>query len=415
MFQDNRIDKVEILINQKRYVEAQKLIVELLKEDASDIFLHEKLVLVNLKQDKIDQANTAVEHAIGLSPNNAYLFYLKCRICIEKDNLKDAEIYINKAIEIEPYSADYVAQLANIKFHVKQFEISLEIANRALQLEPDNLLALNTRSSALSKLNQKDESYNTIQGALREDPNNAYTHANFGWNLLENGDPNKALEHFKESLTINPNFEYAQSGMLEAIKAKNPIYRFFLKYTFWMSNMTSKYQWGVIIGFYLLVNGLKSVAKNYVVFEPFISPIVLILTIIAFSSWVITPISNLFLRFNKYGKLLLDKNEKMCSNFVALCLVIFLIGIISIFVLSDERFISLAVFGFAMIPVINTVFTIEKNKKIFIIYALIMALSGIISIYLTFLTGKLYGVFTCVFILGFVAHSWIANYLAIEK
>ena len=32
---------------------------------------------------------------------------------------------------------------------------------------------------------------------MREDPNNSYTHANYGWGLLEKGNHKKALEHFK--------------------------------------------------------------------------------------------------------------------------------------------------------------------------------------------------------------------------
>lgn len=119
-----------------------------------------------------------------------------------------------------------------------------------MEIDAENLSALNARSTALNKLNRKEESFETIQDALREDPNDAYTHANYGWGLLEKGHHKEALDHFKEALANDPSFEYAQLGMLQAIKANNPIYRVFLKYSFWMSNLTAKYQWGVIIGFY---------------------------------------------------------------------------------------------------------------------------------------------------------------------
>ncbi|MCH5600269.1 hypothetical protein [Niabella ginsengisoli] len=61
------------------------------------------------------------------------------------------------------------------------------MADKALEIDAENLLGLNMRSSALVKLNRKEESFETIEGALRNDPNNAYTHANYGWGLLENG------------------------------------------------------------------------------------------------------------------------------------------------------------------------------------------------------------------------------------
>ena len=90
--------------------------------------------------------------------------------------------------------------LANFKLSRKKYEEALEIANEALEIDAENILALNTRSTSLLKLNRKEESFETIEGALREDPNNAYTHANFGWGLLEKGDHKKALEHFREAL-----------------------------------------------------------------------------------------------------------------------------------------------------------------------------------------------------------------------
>ena len=83
----------------------------------------------------------------------------------------------------------------------------MELADRSLEIDAENLLGLNTRSTALLKLNKSEESFSTIEGALREDPNNAYTHANYGWGLLEKGSHKKALEHFKESLKHNPNFD----------------------------------------------------------------------------------------------------------------------------------------------------------------------------------------------------------------
>src|SRR5690606_13738189 len=131
--------------------------------------------------------------------------------------------------------------------------------------------------------------------------------------------------HFKESLKNDPNFDYAQYGMMEALKATNPIYKLFLKYAFWMNNLTSKYQWAVIIGFYIGFRIIRSISENNEALQPFLTPLIIILALVAFSTWVITPIGNFFLRFNAYGKFLLDKDEKMSSNFVAAS---FLISII---------------------------------------------------------------------------------------
>lgn len=370
---------------------------------------------VYLQQDKFENANSIIENAIGLSPDSPHLFYIKSRLAIQQENLSEALKNINQAIELDPYDADYFALLANIKLGRKQFEEALETANKALEIDAENLLALNTRSTALNKLNRSEESFETIEGALREDPNNAYTHANYGWGLLEKGDHKKALDHFKEALSNDPTFDYAQSGMLEALKATNPIYRLFLKYSFFMSNLTEKYQWGVIIGFYLGFRALKTIARNNEALQPYLLPLIIALALIAFSTWIIAPISNLFLRFNKYGQLLLDKKEKMSSNFVAISLGAFIVGLLLYFALADEKMLTIAVFGFAMMLPLGTMFSPSKNKYGLLIYTIALALIGLIAIGLTFSTGEIFNLMTVVFTFGFVAFQWVANYLLIKE
>jgi tetratricopeptide (TPR) repeat protein len=415
MSDDSRLSKVEILIQQKKFEEAGKILSDLLTESPNNIDFLSLLAEVNLQQDKIDIAYNIIDNAIGLSPDASHLFYIKSRIAIQQENLNDAEININQAIELDPYDADYFALLATIKLGRKKFEEALQTAERALAIDAENLLALNTRSTALNKLNRSEESFSTIEGALREDPNNAYTHANYGWGLLEKGDHKKALIHFKEALSNDPTNAYAQSGMLEALKAANTVYRMFLKYAFWMSNLTAKYQWGVIIGFYLLFRVLKTVAQKNELLQPYLNPLIVALAIIAFSTWIIAPISNLFLRFNKYGKLLLDKKEKMSSNFVAASLGIFLVGLLLYVVLSDEKMLTIAVFGFAMMLPLGTMFSPTKSKYGLVIYTIALAAVGLLAIGLTFTTNKMFNLMTVVFIFGFIAFQWVANFMMIKK
>lgn len=415
MQDDNRLSRVGILFQQKKYVEAERVLKDLLSEDPNNIHFFSLLAEACLQQDKYDVAKDIIVNAIGLSPDSSHLFSIKSRIAIQQNNYEEAEQNINQAIELDPYDADYFALLANIKLIRKQYKQALEWANKALEIDAENLLGLNARSSALLKLNRSEESFETIEGALREDPNSAYTHANYGWGLLEKGDHKKALEHFKESLKSDPNFEYAQSGLVEALKANNPIYKAFLKYAFWINNLTAKYQWAVIVGFYLGTRVLRAIARTNEALQPYLTPLVIALAFLAFSTWIITPISNLFLRFNTYGQFLLDKKEKMSSNFVAGSLLTFVVGILAYLILSDEKFLTIAAFGFAMMLPFSVMFSDSKPKNALLIYSIVMAVIGIIAIGQIFMTGELFNLLTVIFIFGFVAFQWIANYLLIKE
>jgi tetratricopeptide (TPR) repeat protein len=412
---DNRLSRVEILLQQKKYAEAEQILKNLLTEDPNKIHFLALLAEVNLQQDKPDVAKRIIDNAIGLSPDTPHLFYIQSRIAIQQGNYDEAEKNIKQSIKLDPCDADYFALLASIKLARKQYEQALELSNKALEIDAENLSGLNTRSSALLKLNRSEESFNTIEGALREDPNSAYTHANYGWGLLEKGNPKKALEHFKESLKNDPNFKYAQLGILEALKAGNPIYKAFLKYAFGMSNLTAKYQWGVIIAFYFGTIGLRTIARTNEALQPYLTPLIIALAFIAFSTWIITPISNLFLRFNAYGQLLLDKKAKMSSNFVAGALLTFVAGGLSYFILSDEKFLTVAVFGFAMMLPFSVMFLNAKPKNALLFYSIGMAVVGVLAIGQTFLTGELFNLLTVIFIFGFVGFQWVANYLLIKE
>jgi tetratricopeptide (TPR) repeat protein len=415
MIDDPRLSKVQILINQKKYSEAGQILKDLLAEDANDIHYLSLLAEVNLQQDKLDTARTIIDNAIGLAPDVPHLFFIKARIALHGEKYDEAENLLKHCIALNPYEAHYFALLASIRLSRKQYQEALDLANKALEIDSENLPGLNTRSSALLKLNKVEESFQTIEGALREDPTNAYTHANYGWNLLEKGDHKKALMHFKEALKTDPNYSYAQSGMVEALKASNPVYRLFLKYAFWINNLTAKYQWAVIIGFYVGYRILRGLAQSNEALAPYLMPLTTGLAIIAFSTWIINPISNLFLRFNPYGKFLLDRKEKISSNFVAVSLLVFIAGISLYFILNDERFLGPGVFGLAMMLPLSVMLMPSKPKNMLLIYTIGMGLVGILAIAVTFSTGNVFNMLSTVFLVAFIAFQWVANFMMIKQ
>ena len=411
--EDNRLAKVDILLQQNKLVEAKKILNQLLSEDPNDVMTLTLLSNIYFRQDKFETATELIDKAIGLEPNNPHFFYLKATFAHQQDKAAESEKNINHAIELDPNNAHYFALSSTIKIFKKQYSEALKMADNALAIDPTNLFALNTRSTALKKLNRGEESLKTIEGALREAPNSSYTHANYGWALLEQGDHVKALTHFKQSLVNDPTSQFAHSGMMEALKATNPLYRAFLKYAFWMANLTSKYQWGILIAFFLAFRMLRSISEKNETLQPYLTPLIILIALIAFSTWVIQPLSNLFLRFNRYGSVLLERKEKISSNFVAASLAVSVIGTLLYAVLSDQKYLTIAVFGFGMMIPFSVMFLPTKHKNSLLIYAAIMAVIGISAIVLTFLTGELFNVLTPIFIVGLVTFQWVSNYLLI--
>lgn len=412
---EQTLNRAEILVQQQRYQDAEPLLRQLLAAEPDNLQVLWLLAEIQIATNALKEAHELIDSMMALAPDHPHPFYLRARVLVKQEKMKEAVESLEEAIALDPEDADYPALLATIQVWRKRYEEALEQADRALELDAENILALNARTTALQKLNRTEEAHRTIEGALREDPNNSYTHSNFGWNLLESGDHKKAREHFREALQHDPNNEHAQQGMVEAIKATNPLYRGFLKYSFWMSNLTSRYQWGVILGFYIGMRLLRALAASNEWLRPFLTPLVVLLAIFAFSTWIITPLSNLLFRLHPYGRFLLDRQERLASTFVGISLLVSVAGWALYAFSGQEPWIALGALGMTLMVPLGNMFAVSKFRYALLLYPLAMLLTGILAVAQALQSGILFNGFTLAYIIAFMLYSWVANFLMIRQ
>jgi tetratricopeptide (TPR) repeat protein len=169
---------------------------------------------------------------------------------------------------------------------------------------------------ALVKLGRKEEAGHTIDVALTRDPDNAVTHANMGWALLESGDPEKALHHFQEALRIDPTSEWARSGIVEAMKARHIIYRWMLGYFLWMMRFSPKVQMALLFGIVIGNSVLANLAEKIPLLRPLKVPIIVCYLLFVLMTWIAQPLFNLILRLNRFGRLALSREQIVESNWL---------------------------------------------------------------------------------------------------
>ena len=173
------LKRAEILLEQERLDDAEEAIREGVSIDPTNpnvMILQSRLLF--LRTEYAESLNF-IDNALVFAPNNSNIHYQRSRVFVPLDNYQEAENSIAEAINLNPDEAEYYAFWAYLKIERKQYEKALELANQALGIDAENLLGLNLRSQALLKLNRKEESSRTIEGALKEDPNNPYTHTNY--------------------------------------------------------------------------------------------------------------------------------------------------------------------------------------------------------------------------------------------
>jgi tetratricopeptide (TPR) repeat protein len=412
---DTLLQRARQLLETGRVKEAEKELRNLLTQDPNS---PEGLALLSICRSELgfkDDAVTIIQSAISQQPDNDYFLYLQALFFLKQDKPKEAEKSIRNAIAFNPTSGEYFGLLATIKLNQKEWEESLKYANEGLEKDPENLLSLNARSTSLFKLDRKDDAYATIQEALNQDPENESTHTNIGWSLLEQGDHKKALEHFREALKINPENAYAKAGLVEGLKARYLFYRIFLKYAFWLSNMKAKGQWIVILGLYFGIRILREVAASNESLSLIITPIIYLYILFAISTWIIEPLSNLFLRLNVYGRYALTKKEIQSSNFVGFSLLIGVAGGLSYLFNDGLPFLLMMIFGVTMMIPLASMFNPpkERNKKILIGYTLLLLFIGLAEIAMSLQSGEI-GLLATVYIFAMIAYQWVANALIIR-
>ena len=199
--------------------------------------------------------------------------------------------------------------------------------NAGLQMDSEHVGCTNLRAMALVKLGRRQEAGATIDAALARNPENSMTHANQGWTLLESRDHKKALEHFRESLRLDPENEWARQGIVESLKAKHLIYSWMLRYFLWMSKLSPRAQWGVILGAYFGNRILSGLSRSNPELAPWILPVKILYLIFVILTWTAHPLFNLLLRLNRFGRFALSREQVVASNWLGATV---LLGLISI-------------------------------------------------------------------------------------
>ncbi|MBT1703346.1 tetratricopeptide repeat protein [Chryseosolibacter indicus] len=364
--------KADYLLKQKRYAEAHKEVNTYLASDPESIPALIILIQIYLGLDKNEKADEVADQLIKLDPSDANILYLKGLTQTQTGKRKSALKFLDSALAFDPMMAEAHGLKAAIYFLDAEFEKALEAADNGLRIDPQNEICLNHRSMALLRLDRKEDHVQADQQALKSNPMNPLTHASVGFGALQKGEYDKAKDHFREALRIDPTNEYARQGMLESIRATNLYYRLFLKYAFWMQGLTPQVRWAVIILGYVMIRGLDSVSNALGTFAPIAQAVVIVYTTFAISTWIIGPVSNIFLRFHAFGKYVLTEEEIDVANRCAALLLMAVLGAVLFYsfdVDPDVQWKNLGFYvlcsGIALTVVVSSIATrtLEKSKR----------------------------------------------------
>jgi tetratricopeptide (TPR) repeat protein len=244
-------ERGNLLYGQKRYAMAAD---EFRKELATDpnnasamSMLALSLVFDGKREQGLEQARAAVtadpERAfchyalacatVGMAPKFSQLAYIGVLSLFTRARwarfgyrrrAKKAKVPAMEAIRLSPGNPDFVALMSALELDLGRPRAALRWAGQGLAAQADHVRCANLRAKALSRLGRHAEAKETVKAALALNPDSAQSHATSGWTFLEANEPEKAQEHFEQSVRLNPTDERAIYGL----KRSNSPLRWFM-------------------------------------------------------------------------------------------------------------------------------------------------------------------------------------------
>lgn len=312
------LERAGLLIAQNRHEDAIGELQRLLAAEPDNARAHAWLgYCIAQDRDRLREAAREVEQAVHLDPDDPLVFYLQAVICEYRNQTGEALTAIERSIQLDPVHADFFGLKAGLLGRLNRWEDALQAAETGLQHHPEDPRCQSVRIHALERLGRVDDAVRQADSAVARAPDSADAHASRGWALLQQGQIRESQAAFREALRLQPNNDFARQGMIQALNNGNPVFRFFYALLIRLSRLGSGVRWALIIGAWVLIQVLDSVAARNPSLQVWVLPLTAFYLLFVMMSWIINPLFNTLLRFHPFGRYLLSRKEIWASSIIA--------------------------------------------------------------------------------------------------
>jgi tetratricopeptide (TPR) repeat protein len=409
-----------LFVRQGRYREAESYLRTVIQNDPEDPqgFFFLATCLMHDPDTRLE-ALSMIDQALRLRPTRAFYHAQRANILILLSRTKEALLEVEQARSLAPDSPDsYVAE-SLVMLVVGKPQEAERAARQALALDAENEAAGDSLADALRMQGRMEESATQISGLLARNPENPWTHSSAGMLALQRGEVQDAEKHFLSALRIEPEHREAREGLLHAFRARSPLYRAYLKYSFMMERLGRAGRGILVIGLLIMMQ-LSNIA-----FVGRLAPVGMVLVafycLFVLWIWVAKGVGNLLLLFDRFARLALRPDEKkeafVVGGGVLVGLAMFVTGLLAKQISVIFVGLTLTAAAFPM----SLVFTnrSKAGRLVFSLVGALVYLGGLISFLLVILRVGGAGssattLFGWTLILALVT-TWLGNIPALRR
>lgn len=161
-----------------------------------------KALLVSKKGDLLE-AKTQLENIIKYRDADDFAYFALGQINRELSSIDTAKKQIEKAIELNPNSLNYINELMEIEFEQKKYEKAMELAERIISINEKYIAAHITIAKIKYEQNDFDSLFDIAQEIIELDSNCPDGYYYNAIALFEQNDKDFAIESLKKSISLD--------------------------------------------------------------------------------------------------------------------------------------------------------------------------------------------------------------------
>ena len=354
-------DRGALLHDQGRHDLAEREYREHLAAQPDDGIGHALLSLTLVELERLPDADNESRTAIALAPDEPFAHYARARVLLARRRYEEAVLAASETTRLDPDHPRGFAILAAARLSQRRWSDALAATDAGLALEPEHENLLTIRGLALRHMGRSAESQQAFEGALRRDPENSYAQASRGLGLLHDGRMGEALEAYREALRLDPSNEMARSGLVEALKARNPIYAAVLRAMLFIGRLSGRATFLLFFGFFIIQRTLRELVRAEPSLAPIVFPLLGVYLFVVWLTYAADPLFNLLLRLDSFGRHVLTDEQRLESSIVGPLVAVGLPAALVTVVTGSEVAALLAILGLGLVVPIAATFACEEG------------------------------------------------------
>ena len=309
-----------------RHQEAIDKFLELIGEGV-DSYVWQKIARNYFELNNYEKAEAAAKSCLELHANNSSALISLGLVKIKQRKFNESETYLKQCLATEPENVEAIFYLIQVYVNEKRLDEARIFLDRGLAIQPDDFDLKKCRMLLRAMSGDSLGTNQEINEVLAQDPNEADTLAMKAAMLLNDSKFEAAEQCALNSLAVNPNGVMAKKILLQVLKNKYFLLRFFAGRGFKQVKMEWTF-WSVLIAIIAF--------KGVLLWGGFFVLYMLI-------TWAGSVIFNTIARFRPRLSILLDQNDINQSNLFVLGISIVSMMLMAYHFIEADFFVKLAV------------------------------------------------------------------------